>query len=458
MKVVICGAGQVGFNIAQYLSAQGNDVTVVDQSSELLGRISEQMDVRTIVGHAAYPDILETAGVNDADMLIAVTMIDEVNMTACQVAHALFGVPKKIARIRQQNYLAPAWRDLFTSGNIAIDVIISPEMEVARTIARRLEIAGAFDSISMAGDCARVIGVRCTESTPLINTPLRQLTSLFPDLNIMLLAILRGETVIIPGASDQMLPGDDVYFVVSREHIARALAAFGREDRQTRRVVIVGGGNIGVALGRELSGSGNGYSLRMIEQSEQRARMMAAEFADMSVLCGSGLDRELLEEGNIREAETIVAVTDHDETNILSCLLAKRLGAQHAMALVNSPGYGPLISNLGVDVLISPREITVSGILQHIRRGMIRAVHSLRDGVAEIMEAEILHTSPLAGMTIGAAGLPKGMLIGMIVRDGGVIIPRSDTQIREKDRLILIAAADSVGKVEKMLAVRPEYF
>jgi len=458
LKVIICGAGQVGFHIARYLSADGNDVTVVDQSAELLGRISDQLDVQTVTGHAAYPDVLERAGVANADMLIAVTFIDEVNMTACQVAHALFNVPKKIARIRQQQYLAPAWRDLFTRDHIPIDVIISPEMEVARVIAQRLEVPGTFDSIALAGGKVRVLGVRCTAGTPLINTPLRQLTSLFPDLDIMILAILRGEKLIIPGATDQMLEGDEVYFVISQGHVTRALAAFGREEKQTQRLLIVGGGNIGISLARSLSQSGNGYSPRIIELDEKQSRVAAAELPDVSMLCGSGLDREVLEEANIAQTEVMIAVTDHDETNILSCLLGKRLGAQQAVALVNAASYGPLITNLGVDALISPREITVSRILQHVRRGLIRAVHSLRDGIAEIMEADVLATSPLVGQKIGASGLPKGVLIGMIVRRGAMIIPRPDTVVEEKDTIILIAAAGTVKKVEKLLAVRLEYF
>ncbi|RED53251.1 Trk system potassium transporter TrkA [Aestuariispira insulae] len=458
MKVVICGAGQVGFHLARYLSSEQNDVTVVDQSPELIGKINDQLDVQAFVGHAAHPDVLERAGAENADMLIAVTFTDEVNMTACQVAHSLFNVPTKIARIRQQNYLNPMWGDLFAREHLPIDVIISPEKEVARAIGRRLRAPGAFDILPMGDDKVRVIGVRCTEDTPVINTPLRQLTSLFPDLNIVVIAILRDERMIIPTSNDQMLPGDEIYFVADKEHVSRAMAVFGHEDKKTRRIIIVGGGNIGTFVAKNLEDSDEGYSVRIIEQSKARARIVAEELPTTNVILGDGLDSEILEEANIHQAETIISVTDDDETNILSSLLAKRFGVERAVTLVNKNSYAPLITTLGIDVVVSPREITASTILQHVRRGRIRSVHSLRDGFAEIIEAEALATSPLVGKKIKEAKLPKGILVGAIVRGDEVIIPRPSTDIQENDIVIMMVAAESVRKVEKMFAVRLEYF
>lgn len=458
MKVVICGAGQVGFHLARYLSSEQNDVTVVDQSPELIGKINDQLDVQAFVGHAAHPDVLERAGAENADMLIAVTFTDEVNMTACQVAHSLFNVPTKIARIRQQNYLNPLWGDLFAREHLPIDVIISPEKEVARAIGRRLRAPGAFDIIPMGDEKVRVIGVRCNEDTPVINTPLRQLTSLFPDLNIVVIAILRDERMIIPSSNDQMLPGDEVYFVADAEHVARAMAVFGHEEKQTKRIIIVGGGNIGTFVANDLEESDEGYSVRIIEQSKSRARKVAEALPTTNIILGDGLDSEILEEANIKQAETIISVTDDDETNILSSLLAKRFGVDRAVTLVNKNSYAPLITTLGIDVVVSPREITASTILQHVRRGRIRSVHSLRDGFAEIIEAEALATSPLVGKKIRDAKLPKGILVGAIVRDDEVIIPRPSTAIVENDIVIMMVAAESVRKVEKMFAVRLEYF
>lgn len=458
MKVVICGAGQVGFHIARYLSGEQNDVTVVDQSPELIGKINDSLDVQAFVGHASHPDVLQRAGADDADMLIAVTFTDEVNMIACQVAHSLFNVPTKIARIRQQNYLHAKWANLFAREQLPIDVIISPEIEVADAIRRRLRVPGASDMIPMADDLVRIIGVRCTPETPVVNTPLRQLTSLFPDLNITILAIIRDDTLIIPKSTDQMLVGDEVYFCAELNHVGRAMAVFGHEEQETKRVIIVGGGNIGVNLARALEDD-EGYSARVIELDKARARTVAELLPTTTVIQGDALESEILEEANVRKTQAIVAVTDHDESNILVSLLAKQYGVDRAISLINKTNYGSLITTLGIDVIVSPREITASTILQHVRRGRIRSVHSLRDGYAEIIEAEALQTSPMVGTPLKEAKLPEGVIIGAIVRNNSaVIIPRPDTEVQEGDRIILLAAAQAVKKVEKMFAVRLEYF
>ncbi|MEQ8441775.1 MAG: Trk system potassium transporter TrkA [Alphaproteobacteria bacterium] len=458
MKVVICGAGQVGFHIARYLAGEDNDVTVVDQSPELIGKINDQLDVQAFVGHASHPDVLERAGAEEANMLIAVTFADEVNMIACQVAHTLFNVPMKIARIRQQNYLNPMWSNLFARDQLPIDVIISPEIEVARAITRRIRAPGAFDMIRMGDDRVRVIGVRCNERCPVVHTPLRQLTSLFPDLNITVMAIFRNETMVIPNADDQMLPGDDVYFIADSDHVPRAMAVFGHDEKETRKIVIVGGGNIGTTLAAELDSFGEGYSAKIVELNKSQARRVAELLPTTVIIQGSALDDEILEEAGIRNADAVVAVTDDDETNILSSLLCKRFGVERAITLVTSGSYGPLITTLGIDVVVSPREITASTILQHVRRGRIRQVHSLRDGVAELIEAEAMETSNLVGEALRDAKLPSDVIIGAIVRGDQVIIPRPDTVVQTKDRVILLAAAKSVKKMEKMFAVRLEYF
>jgi len=459
MKVVICGAGQVGFSIARYLSAESNDVTVIDQSPELIGKVNESLDVQAIVGHASHPDVLESAGAADADMLIAVTFADEVNMVACQIGHSIFNVPTKIARIRQQSYLEPMWADLFSRDHMPIDVIISPELEVARAIARRLAVPGAFDMIPLADDKVRVIGVRCGAECPVINTALRQLSGLFPDLHISIVGIVRDENAFVPKSSDQMLQGDEVYFIADSEHVARALATFGYEERQeaSRRITIIGGGNIGLNLARFIEDMEN-ITGRIIEHENDRARRIVSLLRDTHVTHGDALDTEILEETNIRHADTVVAVSNDDETNILASLLAKRYGVERTIALVNRDTYTPLVTTLGIDVLVNPRAITVSTILQHIRRGRIRSVHSLRDGFAEVIEAEALETSPLVGTPLGEVSLPEDVIIGAIVRDGEVIITKPATVIESGDRIILLSAAHSVKKVEKMFSVRLEFF
>ena len=458
MKVIVCGAGQVGFNIARYLASEQNDVTVIDQSAELVSKVSDLLDVQAIVGHASHPDILEQSGAADADMLIAVTYADEVNMVACQIAHSIFNVPTKIARIRQQSYLQPIWADLFTRDHMPIDVIISPELEVARAIGRRMSVPGAFDVIPLSNDRVRVIGVRCTDRCPIVNTPLRQLTTLFPDLNIIVVAIIRDSNPVVPEPDDQMLPGDEVYFVADSTHVPRAMAAFGHDEKSARRVVIVGGGNIGLSVASELAESSQSISTKIIEIDRENARIAAQTLPSIAVIHGDALENDILEEANVATAETIIAVSNDDETNILASLLAKRYGVKRAVTLINKSTYGPLITTLGIDVVVSPRAITVSTILQHVRRGRIRSVHSLGDGFAEVIEAEALETSPLVGAPLREIDLPDGVIIGAVVHDGAVIIPRGSTIIEETDRVILLATAEAVKKVEKMFSVRLEFF
>ncbi len=458
MKVIVCGAGQVGFNIARYLAKEHNDVTIIDQRPELVRKVSDSLDVRCILGHASHPPVLEQAGAADADMIIAVTAADEVNMVACQVAHSLFNVTTTIARVRHQSYLQPFWANLFSHDHLPIDVIISPEIEVARAIVRRLQVPGAMEVIPLAGDRVRLIGVRCTEDTPLVNTPLRQLTVLFPDLNIVIVGIVRDGRAIVPTAEDQMLPGDEVMFVVDTLHIGRAMAAFGHEEPEARRIVIFGGGNIGQFLAQQIEALPSGVSAKIIELDRERAEEVARNLEQTVVINGDVLDSDILEEASAGSAETVVAVTNDDETNILSALLAKRMGSKRVMALVNKTDYATLMSQLGIDVVISPRAITVSNILHHVRRGRVHAVHSLHEGFGELMEVDALETSPLVGKPLKEIKLPQGVLVGALVRDGKVISPRGMTIVQANDRVVLFAAAEAVKKVEKLFSVRLEFF
>jgi len=458
MKVIVCGAGQVGFNIARHLSGENNDVTVIDQSPDLIRRVADQLNVQAIVGHASRPDVLEQAGAGSADMLVAVTFADEVNMVACQVAHSLFNIPTKIARVRAQGYLQPIWADLFSRDNLPIDVIISPEIEIARAVTRRLQVPGAIDMIPFAEDRIRVIAVRIDEGCPIIDTPLRQLTELFPDLHIRIMGIIRDDKVFVPGGDDVMQLGDEVYFAVETAHLTRAMAAFGHEEKEARRIVIVGGGNVGLFLAQALEEDHPTVSPKMIEISKERAQAVAEQLDRTVVLHGDALDKDLLEEANIRSADTVVAVANDDEVNILASLLAKRAGCQRAITLINNATYGPLITSLGIDVVVNPRAITVSRILEHVRRGRIRSVHSLPDGLAEVIEAEALETSPLVGVPLNEIDLPSGMLVGAIARGDEVIIPRGETVIQVHDRIVMFTVADTVKKVEKMFAVRLEFF
>lgn len=458
MKVIVCGAGQVGFNICRYLAAENADVVVIDQSPELIQKITDTLDVGGLVGFASHPDVLEQAGARDADMLIAVTYADEVNMVACQICHSLFEVPTKIARVRHQSYLDPAWSDLFSRDNMPIDVIISPEIEVARAISRRLEIPGAFDAITLANGRVSLIGVHVSDDTPIINTPLRQLTDLFPDLHVMITGIIRDGQAMLPTGTAELQPGDDVYFVCETSHLERAMASFGHEEREARRLILVGGGNIGLNLAQQLEQKGSRVALKVIEVDKQRAERVAQTLKTSVVIHGDALDREILEEANVGSTEAIIAVSNDDEVNILTSLLAKRFGCQRAVTLINSSSYDPLVGSLGIDTVVSPRQITVSTILQHVRRGRIRAIHSLAEDTGEVIEAEALETSSLVGPPLREAPLPEGVMVGALVRDERVIIPRGDTTIKAGDLVVLFALSGAGKKVDKLFSVKLEFF
>ena len=379
-------------------------------------------------------------------------------MVACQVAHSLFDVPTKIARIRQQSYLAPIWANLFSRDHMPIDVIISPEIEVARAVSRRLQVPGAFEMIPLVDDRVKLIGVRCQDDCPLVNTPLRQLTQLFPELNIVIVGLMRDGKAIVPSSDDQMLPGDEAYFVVDSDQVARAMAAFGHEETEARRLLIFGGGNIGLFLAQEIERDHEWVKAKIIESDRDRAEQIASELERTTVIQGDVLDPEILEEAAVGVTETVVAVTNDDETNILASLLAKRYGCKRAITLINAGTYEPLISSLEIDVAVSPRNITVSTILQHVRRGRIHSVHTLREGFGELIEAEALETSELVGKPLRDVKLPAGVLLGAIVRDGEMICPKGSTIVQAKDRVVLFAASEVIRKVEKIFSVQLEYF
>ena len=338
MRVIVCGAGQVGTTLARHLSSEENDVVVIDQSEELIRRMDDSLDVRGIVGYASRPSVLEQAGAADADMIIAATVSDEVNMMACIVGHILFHIPTKIARVRDQEYSAERWSGLLDKDRgLPINVIISPEQEVARAIMRRLHAPGAIEMIELADNAIRLVGVRLGEECPIINTPLRQLTALFPDLNIQIVGVVRNGRSFVPSDQDQLFPRDEVYFVADTLHVPRAMAAVGQELPESHRVIIVGGGNIGQRLARIIEEEDRDISAMVIELDPARAQTVAQRLARTIVLNGDAMDPDLLEEANVHRADTIIAVTDHDETNILSSLLAKRFGAKQAIALVTRP-------------------------------------------------------------------------------------------------------------------------
>lgn len=458
MRVIICGAGQVGYGIAERLAAEENDVSVIDTSGDLINRVRDTLDVRGFVGHGSHPDVLAAAGASEADMLIAVTLYDEVNMSACQVAHSLFEVPTKIARIRAQSYLQPQYQQLFSRENLPIDVIISPEQEVGRVILKRIALPGATDVVSFADEKVTMMAIECREDCPVVNTPLNQLNELFPDLQATVVGVWRNNHLFIPHSSDQLLTDDLVYVVSSKDQVRRTLALFGHEETEARRILIVGGGNIGMFVASELEARVSRTSVKIIERNRARAETIADKLHRTIVMNGSGLDQQVLLEADIQDTELMVAVTNDDQANVLSSVMAKQLGCQSTLTLINDPSYQALTPALHLDADINPRAVTISRVLQHVRRGRIRQVHSVQKGMAEVIEAEALETSPLVGTPLSVLELPEGMRIGAIYRDGEVIKPTGETIIRTRDRVITFVASDAVARVEQMFRVSLEYF
>jgi trk system potassium uptake protein len=458
MKVVICGAGQVGYGIAQRLAAEHNSVSIIDLSPRLIQTVSENLDVRGIVGHGSHPEVLAQAGAEQADMIIAVTLYDEVNMVACQVAHSLFNVPTKIARIRAQTYLAPHWQDLFSADHMPIDVIISPELEVGEMVMRRLALPGSTDTVSFADDKIVVVGIICEEDCPIVDTPLRQLTGLFPDLRSVVVGINRAGKIFIPHSTDALSVGDLAYVVAEADTVQRTLSVFGHDELPAQRIVLAGGGNIGLYVTRELEKRNARSRVKLIEADRARAIQIADQVERSVVLNGSALDRDILEEADVASADTMVSLTNDDQVNVLSCVMAKRLGAKRNLALLNNADYLPFARGLGIDAYVNPRQITVSRVLQHVRRGRVRGVHALMDGAAEVIEGEALSTSPLVGKPLRELDFLDGMRVGAIYRAGKVVFPNGDLEIEERDRVVIFTLAERVRQVEQMFRVSLEFF
>ncbi|TPW31345.1 Trk system potassium transporter TrkA [Pararhizobium mangrovi] len=458
MKVIICGAGRVGYGIAERLSQEANDVSVIDTSPSLINVIRDTLDVRGYVGHGAHPDVLARAGAAEADMIIAVTLYDEINMTACQVAHSLFSVPTKIARIRAQSYLAPHYSDLFSREHLPIDVIISPEMEVGRMVLRRIALPGATDAVRFADERVTMVAIECNEECPVVNTPLEQLSELFPDLKATVVGIWRNEQLFVPRSGDQLEIGDLAYVISDQEHVRRTLGLFGHEEQEAARIVIAGGGNIGLHVARSIEARQTRTRIRIIEHNRERAVKIADELQRTVVLHGSSLDQQILTEADIHDADLMVALTNDDQVNILSSVMAKRLGCKANLTLINNPSYQDFTRTLGIDAHINPRAVTISRVLQHVRRGRIRGVYSVQQGQAEVIEAEALETSPLVGMPLRDLQIPDGVRIGAVLRGSAVLRPEGEMRIKAKDRVVMFATVQAVRHVEQMFRVSLEFF
>ncbi|MFZ5750453.1 MAG: Trk system potassium transporter TrkA [Pseudomonadota bacterium] len=458
MKVLICGAGQVGWQIARHLAGERNNVTVVDMNADLVRRATEALDVQGVAGFAAYPDVLERAGARDADMIIAATHSDEVNMVVCQVAQSVFGITRKIARIRAQTYLDPAYSDLFSSDHLPIDVIISPEREVAEAALQRLAAPSTFDAESFMGGKVQLLGVALDEECPVLKTPLRQLSDLFSTLRAIVVGVRRDGRLFAPDPDDQLFAGDQIYVLSHVEDMNRTLEIFGKATRKQERVVIVGAGNVGLAVAQALERRTDRVRAKVIERDRARAEAAADSLERTIVLNGDGIDMDILAEANIERADALLALTDDDKTNILVAVRAKQAGCRMAVALINDPTLVPLMGALDIDAYINPRATTVSSILRHIRHGRVREIYSIGDAEAEVIEAQVLSTSPIADRPIRDIEFPEGVLVGMVMKGDRILKPTGDLRVQEGDTVILFSLAGDVPEVERLLQVSIDYF
>ncbi len=458
MKVIICGAGQVGWQIARHLAGEKNDVTVVDMNPDLVRRATETLDVKGVAGFSSHPDVLERAGARDADMIIAATHSDEVNMVTCEVAQAIFNVTRKIARIRAGSYLDPAYSDLYAQGHLPIDVVISPEKEVAEAVLQRLAAPATFDTESFMGGRAQLLGILLDADCPVLNTPLRQLSELFSTLRAIVVGIRREDHLFAPDAGDQLFAGDRIYVFSHTEDMNRTLEIFGKATKKQSRIVIIGGGNVGLGVARALEARTDRVRAKIIEKKRPRAEHAADTLERTIVLNGDGMDSEMLAEAGIDRADAVLTLTEDDKTNLLAAVRAKQAGCQMAIALVNDPTLVPLMGALDIDAYINPRATTVSSILRHIRHGKVRAVYSIGDAEAEMIEAQVLSTSPMAGRYIRYIVFPEGVLVGAVMKGDKVLKPTGDLRLEEGNVIALFAMAKDVPEVERLLQVSIDFF
>ena len=457
MNIIICGAGRVGFTIAKLLSEQGHSITVIDQSSEDIQKINDSLDVKAIVGKATYPSILEKANAAETDMIIAVTRNDEINMLICQIAFSIFNIPKKIARIRSQDYLNPRFTSVYNKENLPIDVIISPEIEIARSIQRKLEAPGALDSVPFAENQIRLLEILIKGNCKLIGLKLNELTNKFPNLDANIIAIIREDKSFIPKKTDQVKENDKIYVIINSSQMAETLEAFGHSEKISKKILIIGGGNIGYNLAKNIEDTLEGVRVKIVEKDKLRSEYLANELNNTIVINGNGLDEEVLSEANLDEAETVLALTNDDEDNLMVSVLVEKFAKdqkdiddKRTMALINKPNYSLLQSSLKIDDLIDPRMNTVSSILKHIHKGTIENAYTISNGEYEVIEAEIIESSELVNKELKNSNLPEEIRIGAVLRNKRVIIPKSDLVFQKDDQIVLIVKKDTVGVVENL--------
>ncbi len=457
MKIIILGAGQVGGTLAEHLASEANDITVVDTDGDRLRDLGDRLDIRTVQGRGSLPTVLRQAGADDADMLVAVTNSDETNMVACQVAYSLFHTPTKIARVRESSYLTR--EELFDNDHIPVDVLISPEQVVTNYIKRLIEHPGSLQVIDFAEGKAQLVAVKAYYGGPLVGQQLRQIRAHMPNVDTRVAAIFRRDRPITPRGDTVIEADDEVFFIAAKKDIRAVMGELRRIDETNKRIVIAGGGQIGERLAEAIESR---YQVKIIEMSPARCRHLSDTLESTVVLQGSASDKDLMLEENIADADIFLALTNDDEANIMSSLLAKRLGAGKVMTIINNPAYVDLVQGGDIDIAISPQLATIGTLLAHVRRGDIVSVHSLRRGAAEAIEA-VAHgdakSSKVVGKAIEDIALPPGTTIGAIIRDEEVLIAHDDTVIESGDHVILfVVDKKHIRDVEKLFHVGLSFF
>jgi len=454
MNIIICGAGRVGYTIAKLLSEQDHSITVIDQSSEDIQKINEDLDVKSIVGKATFPTVLDKANAEEADMIIAVTRSDEINMLICQIAFSVFKISKKIARIRSQEYLDTKFSKVYSIDNLPIDVIISPEVEIAKSIQRKLEAPGALDNVPFANNKIRLLEIDVDDKCPLVDIKLEDITKKFSKLEANILGVIRNEKFIFLKKKDVMKKLDKAYVIINSSQMQLTLDAFGHDEKISNKFLIIGGGNIGFNLAKNLENTMDAARIKIVEKNKERAQHIANNLNNSLVINGNGLDEDVLKEANIEDAETVLALTNDDEDNLMVSVLVEKFSKdKRTMALINKPNYSLLQNSLKIDDLIDPRMNTVSSILKHVHKGTIETAYTILNGEFEVIEAEIIDSSELINKELKNSNLPDDIRIGAILRKNDVIIPTSKFIFEKKDIVVFLAKRDQLSLVERLFQI-----
>jgi trk system potassium uptake protein TrkA len=454
LKIIIVGAGEVGFNIASHLALENKDVVVIDNDSDAIRRVSDSIDVKVVNQSGSSPVALEEAGIKEAEILLAVTNSDEINLVACLIADIISPATKKLARLRDADY--DEYSDTFRDYAPHIDTIINPEIEVVKTINRLMSVPGAVEVDNFADGRVKFIGIYLDTSARLADVRLSEMSSRIGKQVPLIAAIIRDEELIIPRGNDKLMSGDLIYFISEEDKFIDSLATFDKHVEPISRVLIVGGGQIGFRLATLLE-DGTVYT-KIIERNPDRCKMLAERLNKAVVLCGDGSDQGLLSEEHIKDMDLVITLTNDEETNILTSLLAKRMGAKKTITRISKFSYFPLMATIGLEQVVSPRLSAVNTILQHIRRGKVLQAKAIKNEQAEVMEAVALETSDIVGKPLKKISFPKGALVTGIIRNDNVLIPSGESVIEPGDRIIIFATRQAIPKIEKILAVKLEYF